>query len=60
MLGLKDLVDEDKLAKGMAEVVIPSLAKAARELLDRALAWAEGVSVTVALNPKTEPPREQR
>jgi hypothetical protein len=58
MFGMKDVIDEDKLVKGIAEVVIPALAVAARAVAREAIrevireVAGMGVAVTLVVNPK--------
>ena len=56
MFGLKDLVDEDKLVRGLAELVVPALAQAAKEVVRETMAGLVGLTVTVGR--KAEAPKE--
>lgn len=49
MFGMKDIIDEEKLVKGIAEVVIPALAVAARAVVREALQEAAGMGATVTV-----------
>jgi hypothetical protein len=64
VFGMKDIIDEEKLVKGIAEVVIPALAVAARAVAREALQELAGMGVTVTITvngkrePQQDPPKE--
>jgi hypothetical protein len=54
MFGMKDIIDEEKLVKGIAEVVIPTLAVAAQAVMREAMREMAGMgaTITVTVNAK--------
>jgi len=46
---MKDIIDEDRLVKGIAEVVIPALAVAAQSVAREAIRELTGMGVTVSV-----------
>ena len=46
---IKDIIDEEKLVKGIAEVVIPALAVAAQAVMREAVREMAGMGATVTI-----------